>query len=109
MNLIQQPPIRICQDQYQLPVSMPYMLWYHHQQIWFTIGDKTGESKERQKIRQLHGLSLTFSTCSKLVHLTWFLDAYVGLAVTYHTAVSDILSIVLLLSNLQFWKNTGIS
>jgi hypothetical protein len=26
LNLIQQPPIQICQDLYQLPISMPYML-----------------------------------------------------------------------------------
>jgi hypothetical protein len=27
------------------------------------IGNKTGQLKERQKIRQLHKLSLTLSTC----------------------------------------------
>jgi hypothetical protein len=41
--------------------------------------------------------------------LTWFLDANVGLAVTYHIEVSDLLSVVFLLSKLQFWKISGIS
>jgi len=59
--------------------------------------------------KAIHQRGRPYMQHSKLVHLTWFLAAYVGLAVTYHTAVSDLLSIVLLLSNLQFWKNPGIS
>jgi hypothetical protein len=53
------------------------------------------------KIRQLHGLSLTFLTSSNLVQMTSFLYWQVTLRLIDRIAVSDILSIVWLLSNMQ--------